>query len=214
MSLPDPPLLLITDRSQALLPLHEIVRQALEAGCRWLLLREKDLDSETLAAFGKPLAKAARDAGAKFLVSADVNAAVALKADGVHLPRRRAFADAVTEVRNALGPGALVGVSTHNPAEIREANELAVDYMTLSPIYPSISKAGYGSGLGAETLRQYCALATKPVIGLGGVTPERLTDALACGLTGLAVLGAVMQSVEPANEVAAMVTGMQAAHAG
>ncbi len=213
MSLPEPPLLLITDRSQALLPLHEIVRQVLEAGCRWLLLREKDLDSETLAAFGKPLAQAARDSGAKFLVSADVEAAVALKADGVHLPRRRAFADAVSEVRNALGPEAMVGVSTHNPAEIREANELAIDYMTLSPIYPSLSKPGYGSGLGAETLRQYCALAQKPVIGLGGITPDRLTNALTCGLSGLAVLGAVMQSVEPRLEIAAMIEGMQSAPA-
>lgn len=211
MSLPDPPLLLITDRKQALLPLHEITRQALEAGCRWLLLREKDLDSETLTAFGQSLAALAREAGAKLLVSADVEAAAALKADGVHLPRRRAFADAVSEARRALGPEALVGVSTHNPAEIREANELAIDYVTLSPIYPSLSKPGYGSGLGAETLKHYCALSQRPVIGLGGITPESLGDALACGLSGVAVLGAVMQSVEPGAQVAAMIEGMQAA---
>ena len=211
MSLPNPPLLLITDRKQALLPLHEIVRQALEAGCRWILLREKDLDSETLAAFGRPLAKAAHEAGAKFLVSADVEAAAELQADGVHLPRRRAFADAVNQVRERLGPNAIVGVSTHNPAEIREANELAVDYMTLSPVYPSLSKQGYGSGLGAETLRQYCSLAKKPVIGLGGITSENLGDALTGGLSGVAVLGAVMQSVEPAAQIDTMIAGLRSA---
>ncbi len=178
-----------------------------------MLLREKDLDSETLAAFGKTLAAAAREAGAKFLVSGDVDAAVELKADGVHLPRRRAFADAVTEVRRALGPHALVGVSTHNPAEIREANELAVDYMTLSPIFPSLSKPGYGSGLGAETLRHYCGLAQKPVIGLGGITPDSLASAIGCGLSGVAVLGTVMQSVEPATQVTALLGELQAAQA-
>lgn len=213
MTLPDPPLLLITDRKQALLPLHEITRQSLEAGCRWMLLREKDLDSETLAAFGKTLAAAARKAGAKFLVSADVDAAAELKADGVHLPRRRAFADAVNEVRRALGPDALVGVSTHNPAEIREANELAVDYMTLSPIFPSLSKPGYGTGLGSDTLRQYCGLAQKPVIGLGGITPESLSEAIGYGLSGVAVLGTVMQSVEPAAQVTALIGELRAAQA-
>lgn len=190
-ALPQPPLLVITDRTQARRPLEEIAEAVFAAGCRWLLLREKDLPASDRLALTRRLSSLARKHSAKLLVSADI--AAARRADGVHLPRDGDLAAA----RAALGPEALIGFSAHDLAEAKGAAADGADYVTLSPIFESASKPGYGPALGPATLRTVAAALPIPLLALGGVTAANAKDCLDAGAAGIAVMGDVMRAEAP-----------------
>ncbi len=203
-SLPSPPLLLISDRRQAQggsgLPLEAVAAQALAAGCKWLLLREKDLALGPRRAMAAGLRHLTRAQGARLLLSNDIGLAREIGADGVHLSRDGDPAAA----RDRLGPSALVGRSAHGLEEARSAFERGADYVTLSPVFSSASKPGYGPALGLGGLQATASVLSGPVIALGGVTAENGGACLAHGAKGLAVMGEVMRAARPGAEVAAL----------
>src|SRR5262249_29836825 len=110
MSLPQPPLLLITDSAQVHLPLLAVVTAALEAGCRWVSLREKALPAAHRAALLDRLVARASAHRALAMVHGDIAAAAKAGAGGIHLSRPAQ----VAEARTVLGIGCLVGVSAHD----------------------------------------------------------------------------------------------------
>lgn len=193
IALPDPPLLVITDRHQARRPLLDLIGEILAAGARWLMVREKDLPDPALAEVVQGVLERARRYGAVVMVNAAVEVAAACGADGVHLPQ----GVPVAEARRRLGPGRWIGVSAHSMTEAQRAAEAGADYITLSPIFPSISKPDYGPPLGLEVLRQVATAVPLPVIALGGVTPENARRCLEAGAAGVAALGSVMAAADP-----------------
>ncbi|MFV3074710.1 thiamine phosphate synthase [Niveispirillum fermenti] len=195
--LPFPPLLLITDRAQAAGGLPDIVAACVAAGCRWVSLREKDLPADGQAGLLAVLRPLLAPVGGVLTVHGDP--ALGLLCDGVHLPDG---AD-IAAVRRRLGPGALIGASCHGRAAVAAAARAGADYATLSPIFPSASKPGYGPALGAGVL----AGLPLPTLALGGVTAGNLPDCLAAGAAGAAVMGGPMR--DPAG-MAALVTALAA----
>src|SRR5215469_12282612 len=139
MRLPAPPLLLISDRTQALRPLAAIVEAALVGGCRWFSLREKDLPPDERRRLLAELVALGHRYGAVVTVHSDLEAVVAAGADGVHLP---GGGDPATA--RAILPGALIGASAHSPAEAAALLGGGADYVTLSPVFATASKPGYG----------------------------------------------------------------------
>ncbi len=119
--LPDPPFLVITDRRMASRPLAEVIGAALQGGCRWVLLREPDLASNELVDLGRDLAALCKRHRAMLSISADVAAAGAIGAGGIHLPQRAADAETVARARAALGKAALIGISCHSLKEAQAA---------------------------------------------------------------------------------------------
>src|SRR5579863_7749680 len=113
MQLPDPPLLVLTDRRQARRPLTQIIAAVLEAGCRWVSLREKDLPRDEQILLARALARLAHGHGATLMMHGEPALAKTAGADGVHLPSGSDAAAA----RRLLGPGKLVGVSIHTVTE-------------------------------------------------------------------------------------------------
>jgi thiamine-phosphate pyrophosphorylase len=194
MSLPQPPLLLITDSAQAYLPLLEVVTAAFEAGCRWVSLREKALPAAHRAALLDRLVARASAHDAVAMVHGDIAAAAKAGAGGIHLSGPAQ----VAEARTVLGLGCLIGVSAHDEAEIAAAAAAGADYVTLSPIFPSPSKPGYGPALGLEGLAALAGRSALPVIALGGITTSSARTCLAAGAAGIAVMGEVMRSAAPA----------------
>jgi len=198
MALPEPPLLLITDRNQARRPLADVVAGALEGGCRWISLREKDLDAAEQVALARGIVEAARPFGARVLVHGEARLALEARCAGVHLP-----ADSDVKAARALLGGAWVSISCHHLKEVLAAAEAGADAVTLSPISPSASKPGYGPALGLERLAEIAAAVPLPVIALGGIEHE--ADVRAClqaGAAAVAVMGAVMRADDPAALVA------------
>ena len=198
MTLPDPPILVITDRRMAARPLADVVEAALRGGCRWVSLREPDLDREALIALGKQIAEICAGHAARLSVGADVAAAAAIGAGGVHLPQRLAGKDAVTEARAALGKDALVGVSCHSQEEAESARRHGADYVTLSPIFLTGSKPGYGPALGTDTLAAIAAALDMPVLALGGIGPDNAASVRGIGAAGIAVMGSIMRAEDAA----------------
>jgi thiamine-phosphate pyrophosphorylase len=191
--LPRPPVLVITDRRRAGIPLQELAGAVFAAGCRWLMLREKDLPAAERLALLENLVVLGRQYGAVVTVNSDVEAAKAAGAAGVHLPRDGDIAT----VRAALGSDALIGYSAHDLDETAAAAGAGADYVTLSPIFESRSKPGYGPALGLEPLREIAMRAAVPVVALGGVTPASAGACLAAGAAGVAVMGAAMRAAKP-----------------
>ena len=192
MGLPVPPLLVISDRRQAKLPLDQIAGQAFGAGCRWFSLREKDLTPAARRALLGRLVSLGHRFGAAVMVHDDVEAAAAEGADGVHLPSRGNIAAA----RSRL-PQALIGASAHSAEEATAMLQAGADYVTASPVFVTASKPGYGPALGLDGLARIVAAARGPVIALGGITEGNAAGCLAAGACGIAVMGEVMRSANP-----------------
>lgn len=167
-------LVIVTDRAQARRPLADVIAAALDGGARTVLLREKDLPREQR----RELAEQLRSLGADVIVGGPDP----LGGNAIHL----AAADPLPSVD-------FVGRSCHNLAEMEA---LTVEsYCTLSPIFESASKPGYGPALGVGVLRQ-------GIVALGGVdTPQRARACREAGATGIAVMGAVMRARDPAKVV-------------
>jgi thiamine-phosphate pyrophosphorylase len=190
VTLPDPPLLLVTDRRQAQRPLADVVQAALATGCRWISLREKDLPAPDQLVLAKSLLPIARQFGARLTVHGDAETARACNADGVHLPAGSDPGSA----RALLGPDKLVGLSIHTPAEANAIDPAVVDYAIAGPAYPSNSKPGYGPALGRVGLQSMIAAATVPVIAIGGIEPANVEEVMRSGAAGIAVMGGVMRA--------------------
>jgi thiamine-phosphate pyrophosphorylase len=188
MKLPSPPLLVISDRSQACRPLPEIAAAAFAGGCRWFSLREKDLPAAERRRLLTELVALGRRFGATVTVHDDIDAAIATGAGGVHLPG----GGNPVAARLRL-PDGLIGVSAHSPAEAAAQLAAKADYVTLSPIFPSPSKPEYGPPLGLGALRE----APGPVIALAGIDETNAAACLAAGAAGVAVMGEIMRAADP-----------------
>jgi len=201
--LPDPPLLLITDRSQAVHPLIHVVREALAGGCRWVSLREKDMTAPERRTLLGALLREAQACAATATVHDDVDAASAEGAAGVHLPRD----GSPSAARRALGPDALIGQSCHSSDAVRAAQEAGADYVTLSPVFGTHSKPGYRP-IGIDALAETVSGVRIPVVALGGVSPVNAAKCMAAGAAGVAVMGDIMRAPDPAAATRAILAAL------
>ncbi|MBV8458713.1 MAG: thiamine phosphate synthase [Acetobacteraceae bacterium] len=201
MKLPEPPLLVITDRHQARLPLEEIAEAVFAAGCRWLSLREKDLLPVERLVLLERLRVLAEPWGATVGVHGDLQAARAVPEVALHL----SAGEVAGAARAALGPERLIGRSAHVGDPLARPDVAELDYVTLSPVFASASKPGYGPALGLAGLAAAVRGAVVPVIALGGVGVGNLRACLEAGPAGVAVMGEVMRAADPGGVVAAMV---------
>jgi thiamine-phosphate pyrophosphorylase len=200
LNLPAPPLLLVTDRHQARLPLVEVVAAALAAGCRWVSLREKDLSADDQIALARTLLPSVRRHGARLTVHGDAALAKACGADGVHLS---AGSDPARS-RAVLGAGKLIGVSIHTVTEAEAINPDAVDYAIAGPAFETASKPGYGPEIGRKGLAEIARAARVPVLAIGGINAARVAEVLAAGPVGVAVMGGVMRTADPGQAMKAL----------
>jgi thiamine-phosphate pyrophosphorylase len=202
------PLLVITDRHQARLPMEAIVDAVGRGGGRWLQVRDRDLERDERERLAVCLTRVARNHGVHVSIGADVELAAALGAS-VHLQS----ADTVSSARRRLSADAVIGVSAHGLAEAAAAAAAGADYVTLSPIFLTASKPGYGPALGVAAIEAAAKLDV-PVLALGGVMMENVGDCLAAGALGVAVMGEIMRSSDPAEMVRRFVAAMEAGTQG
>ena len=200
MKLPDPPLLLVTDRRQARLPLADVVRAALAAGCRWVSVREKDLSKDDQIALALRLLPIARRYGACLTLHGDAVLAKACGADGVHLP---AGSDPAAG-RAMLGRDKLIGISLHTITEAEAIDPDVVDYAVAGPAFETASKPGYGPEIGRKGLGEIARASPVPILAIGGLNVTRAAEVLAAGPAGIAVMGGVMRAVDPGQEMGAL----------
>jgi thiamine-phosphate pyrophosphorylase len=199
--LPEPPLLLITDRRQARGPLVEVVARALAAGCRWVSVREKDLSEGEQITLVRSLLPIASRRGARVSLHGDAALAKAANADGVHLSVR----SNPIVARELLGADKLIGVSIHTVTEAEAIDPGLVDYAIAGPAFETPSKPGYGPEIGRKGLTEIAAAAPVPVLAIGGLNATRAAEVLAAGPAGIAVMGGVMRAADPEQEMKALI---------
>ena len=175
-----PPLMVLTDRAQSAGPLVDVVAAAVGAGARAVVLREKDLSEARRTEMAKQLRAVLAPVGGVLIIAG-------ARGDAVHLSASDAF---------PTPRPSFVGRSCHDAPEVRDAGDEGCDYVTLSPVFATASKPGYGPALGVHRLAALTPIATSPVYALGGVHPPDVADCLAAGASGIAVMGPVMRTPE------------------
>jgi thiamine-phosphate pyrophosphorylase len=204
--LPEPPLLVISDRVQARRPLERVAEAAFAGGCRWFSLREKDLPPAERRDLLAALVRLGRRFGATVMAHEDVAAVAAVGADGVHLPSGGSPRSARAQL-----PGGMIGASAHSAAEAAALLGAGADYVTVSPVFLTASKPGYGPALGLAGLAGIVIGAPGPVVALGGITPQNAALCRAAGAHGIAVMGEVMRAADPRAAVEGLIRAVSPA---
>jgi thiamine-phosphate pyrophosphorylase len=204
LRLPDPPLLLVTDRRQARRPLTEVVAAALAGGCRWVSLREKDLPDDEQVLLARRLLPKIRAADARLLIHGEPELAGLAATDGVHLP---AGADTAA-ARARLGRDKLIGISIHTAGEAAAIDPANVDYALAGPAFETASKPGYGPELGRKGLTDIAGAAPVPILAIGGINTLRVAELITAGARGIAVMGGVMRAADPEQEMRGLIVAL------
>jgi thiamine-phosphate pyrophosphorylase len=205
MKLPDPPLLLVTDRHQARRALPEVVGAALAAGCRWVSVREKDLPEDEQVSMARSLLAMTRRYGARLMLHGEAALAELAGIDGVHLS---SGSDAKA-ARAVLGRDKLIGLSIHTVTEAAAIDPSLVDYALAGPAFETPSKPGYGPEIGRKGLAEMARAARVPLLAIGGINTARVGEVIAAGCTGVAVMGSVMRAADPVRETAALLATLK-----
>jgi len=203
---PQPPLLLITDRRQALRPLPAVISAAVSAGCRWVSVREKDLPADEQILLARSLSLV-RAEGGKLLLHGEASLAKEAGIDGVHLPAGRDAAAA----RALIGPEKILGVSIHTVTEAEAIDPACVDYALAGPAFETPSKPGYGPEIGRKGLADIAHACRVPVLAIGGINAARIAEVLAGGAVGVAVMGGVMRAADPGQDMRALLASLNGA---
>jgi thiamine-phosphate pyrophosphorylase len=179
-----PILYYITDRQQLSRGrLLQAIRRAIALGIDFVQIREKDLpDGELFTLVLRTVSLVARTR-CRVLVNGRADIALAAGAHGVHLPSSGLLPN---DLRAWVPRGFLIGMSAHSPRDAARAAAHGADYVLLGPVYATPSKMKYGPPLGLDCLRRACSERGVPVLGLGGITRDRIPEVLDAGAAGIA----------------------------
>ncbi len=160
----------------------------LEGGAEILQLRHKGHWSRAIFESAREIAKRCREAGAQFVVNDRADFAMILGA-GLHvgqddLPPR--------EARSLIGRAALLGFSSHNPAQLCAAGGEPVDYVALGPVFATASKQNPDPVVGVDEVRRCRALLDKPLVAIGGIDIDNAPAVWAAGADSVAVIGGLL----------------------
>jgi len=188
---------LITDHGERL---TDRVLQALRGGVSVLQYRAKGKEHGASLAEGKELKRLCAGYGVTFIVNDSVGLAKELDADGVHLGQDDGT---IAEAREMLGPGKIIGKSTHNLEEALQAEQEGADYIGFGAMYPTESKAvsHLPGTAGLAAIRERIRI---PVVAIGGITASNACRVIEAGADALAVISAVLSSPRPDIAVAEM----------
>ena len=190
--------------------LSDVVRVALAAGAPTIQLRLKGASARELLVAALTLIPIVRSAGGLFIVNDRLDVALAAGADGVHLgPDDPPVTDAravAAETLGAAADGFILGCSVDTPDAAAQAEAEGADYLGVGTVYATANKSDAGNVIGLEGLKRVVDAVSIPVVGIGGITPERANAVAETGACGSAVIGAVMDSPEPAEAVRALLS--------
>jgi thiamine-phosphate diphosphorylase len=158
----------------------ETARVAVEGGATVVQLRLKGLPTDEVVERGRPF----RELPATFVVNDDVEAALGLGADGVHLGRDDGGAE------RALESGLLLGLSASSVEEARAAEARGAAYIGAGPVWATPSKEDADPPTGLHGLRAICSAVSVPVVAIGGVDASNARACIDAGAAGVAVIRA------------------------
>lgn len=167
--------------------LKEVVLESLEGGVTMLQLREKHLDEAHFLEEAKELQMLCRSWNVPFLINDNVEIALAMNADGIHVGQSDMAAG---DVRKKLGDDKIIGVSAQTVEQALLAEKAGADYLGVGAVFPTSSKDD-ANEVTYETLKAICSAVSIPVVAIGGITQENVHQLAGSGICGAAVISAI-----------------------
>ena len=178
----------ITDRSWLRgRTLASQVEEALEGGATFLQLREKNLDDAHFLEEARELQALCREHGVPFIVNDNVDVALAMGADGIHVGQHDMEAG---DVRKLLGPDKILGVSAQTVDQAILAEQRGADYLGVGAVFPTGSKDD-ADDVSFEELKAICEAVSIPVVAIGGISLKNVRELAGSGICGIAVISAI-----------------------
>lgn len=167
--------------------LTDVVRESLEGGVTMLQLREKTLEEPAFLQEAKELQALCRAYHVPFIVNDNVDIALAMNADGVHVGQSDMEA---LDVRAKLGPDKIIGVSAQTVEQALLAEKHGADYLGVGAVFPTGSKAD-ADDVSYDTLKAICQAVSIPVVAIGGISRDNVARLAGSGICGVAVISAI-----------------------
>lgn len=177
--------------------LYDQVEKALNGGATFIQLREKMLDEEKFLEEAKEIKGLCEKYQVPFVINDNVEIALAMDADGVHVGQSDMEAG---DVREKLGPDKIIGVSAQTVEQALLAQERGADYLGVGAVFHTGSKAD-ADDISHDTLKAICEAVDIPVIAIGGICKENVMELAGKGICGVAVISAIF--AQPDIEMAA-----------
>ena len=175
--------------------LHSVVKESLEGGVTFVQLREKQLDEAHFMEEAKDLQVLCREYNVPFIINDNVDIALAMDADGVHVGQSDMEAG---DVRAKLGPDKIIGVSAQTVEQALLAQERGADYLGVGAVFHTDSKAD-AADISHETLKAITEAVDIPVIAIGGISKENVSELSGTGICGIAVISAIFAEKDIKN---------------
>ena len=179
------------------------VKIALEGGCRWVQLRMKNADDQTMRKTAAEAMALCRTAGAVFIIDDNVHLVKELGADGVHLGKNDM---PVPQARELLGKGFIIGGTANTIEDVTALYAAGADYIGCGPFRFTTTKEKLSPVLGLEGYRRIVDAMGKngislPIVSIGGITLEDIPEIMATGVNGIALSGSVLRAEDPVEEM-------------
>ena len=169
--------------------LGDVLRQAGEVGVRLVQYRNKTGSMKEAYDRARTLRDIAAEWGMLFVVNDRCDLAIAVEADGVHLGQTDL---PLNLARRVVGKTMMIGISTHNPEQVRAATELGADYLGFGPIFSTNTKLNHEPVVGLEGMVQVRCLTHLPIFAIGGITPASVPELCQAGANGVAVASGIL----------------------
>lgn len=181
------------------------IRMALEGGCKWVQLRQKEGVDKAVALEAQRMCK---EAGATFIIDDNVELVKEIKADGVHLGKKDM---PIAEARRILGPDFIIGGTANTFDDVKSHYESGADYIGCGPFRFTTTKKNLSPVLGLEGYRDIVTQMKQegidlPIVAIGGITADDIPAIMQTGVTGIALSGSVLRAQNPAEEMRRLIT--------
>ena len=167
--------------------LKEVVKESLDGGVTFVQLREKTLEDDKFLEEAKELKQLCKEYNVPFVINDNVDIAIAMDADGVHVGQSDMEAG---NVREKLGPDKIIGVSAQTVEQAVLAEKRGADYLGVGAVFPTGSKDD-AVEVSHETLKAICEAVSIPVIAIGGISVGNVKELAGSGIVGIAVISAI-----------------------
>jgi thiamine-phosphate pyrophosphorylase len=204
-----PRLYVILDAALLTTPDTDCAQKLAGAGVRLLQYRNKNASTRELFEASKRLASLLVPQGVTFFVNDSADVAALAGASGVHVGQEDLGVEAA---RSVIGPGILVGVSTHNLEQFKRAAATSADYIAVGPVFATSAKANPDPVVGTDFVRQVRPLTDKPIVAIGGITLDRAMEAFEAGADSVAVISDILLAPDPGRRARQYIQKLDAAN--
>ncbi len=168
----------------------ETAKLVIDGGADAIQLREKTISDSEFSSLAREVHDITTKRGSLLIINDRVHIAREINADGVHLGQHDM---SVSRAREIIGNEKIIGVSTHNIIQARQAQKDGADYIAIGPIYPTRTK-GHEPSIGIEVIKKISGTVSIPIIAIGAITLENLDEVLKAGASRVAVCSAIIGS--------------------